>query len=256
MAIELPFAVTDPSNLTKLPPYWANNLFNREEVLSWYTMDEAYLTHETLFSVDRLPGIADRSPNGQDLAQTAASSFVFGPSASDLNDNSYANSNASTLHYPWPGTWPTGDHSKIFLFKAATPTANRYLAGAGSGEGAHLVYITTLDRIAAGVDGSTIVRTRDPSKWNLVITSWDATGHISAMSVDQLGFSTVAAVGTADCGAVAPEIGTLAAGTTGATAFYREIGFLNVALHKAANAELLELIQGYFISYYGLVLAP
>lgn len=256
MAIELPFAVTDPTNLTKLPPYWANNLFSRSELLAWYTFDDEYLTHETLFDIDRLVGIADRTPNDEDLSQVAANSFIYGPEAADLFGNSYASTNNTTLYYDSSITWPTTDHSKLFFFKAATPASNRYLTGASSGEGAHSILLTTLDRVTAGVDGASITKYRDPSRWNLVITSWDATGHIHAMSIDQMGFSTIAAVATADCGAFSPTIGASSAGVTGVVGQYREIGFMNVALHKAANAELLELIQGYFVSYYGLVLAP
>lgn len=257
MTINLPFTVADPTGLPALPPFWDNTLFNRSELLAWYVAEAAYITTSSYLGTTRITSWNDRTPNHQNLSQTAANSFILEAAAADLGNNSYAHSNATTLSYAWPGTWPTTDHSKIFLFKSPTPSANRFLTGAGSGEGQHRVYVSTLDRVIAEVDGATIIRTRDPSRWNLAISSWDASARVHGMLVDQEGFTTVAPVGSADCGSNVPIIGANQGGITGAdNAFYREIGLLNVALHKDANADLLALIIAYFTTYYGLVLAP
>jgi hypothetical protein len=255
--IKLPFSVTDPSSLLALPPYYSESLFAHANVLSWYVGDDEYFTHQTLYDVDRLTGWADATPNDNDLTQVASSSFTFAPDNPLINNADGAKIEGTESYYDWPGTWPTGDHTKVFFFKAATPGTNRFLDGGGSGDGYHRTYISTLDRIIFEVDGAQATRTRDPSRWNLCMSSWDSTGRILATLVDQQGFESIATVGTADCGAYAPKIGTSNTGTTGAGGLiFREIGFLNVALHKSANATLLDLILGRFTTYYGIELAP
>lgn len=255
--IKLPFSVTDPANLVALPPYYSETLFANANVLAWYVADDEYFTHQELFSVDRLIGWADATPNDNDLSRGAANAFSFAPDQPLINNNDGAKIEGTESYYDWPGTWPTGDHTKVFFFKAATPGANRFLEGAGPGDGQHRTYISTLDRILFDVDGAQATRTRDPSRWNLCMSSWDSTGRILATLVDQEGFESIATVGTADCGAFSPKIGANSAGTTGAGGLiFREIGYLDVALHKTENETLFELIKGRFKTYYGIELAP
>jgi hypothetical protein len=254
MAIILPFTVSSADDLPVMPSNFETELFQNSGVTSWYTADASYISTATQSSITRATTIADRTPNGNNLTATFSSSFVWDPSTNfdaDIAGATFLRSDNSTKGYVSPiSPWTTGDHFKIFLFKATTPAASRYLQGA-TGTGNHNVQISVLDRVVANVGSAQVIITRDPSMWNLVITSFDATAGSLGVLCNSRGFTSTAGIGAA-CGTTSPTIGANTGVVTGANCSYRDIATGNVDLRKSANSALFSVILDYFETVYGL----
>ncbi len=255
MPLILPMTVTDPTDLPVLPTNFESELFQSPKVTSWYTGDAAYIATTTQSSVTRATTISDRTPNAKHLTAAFAQSFVWNPGTNfdaDIGGATFLRADDSTKGYVSPiSPWPTGDHFKVFLFKATTPGAARFLQGATAGGGAHNLQLSTLDRIIANVGTAQQILTRDPAKWNLVIETFDATAGSVGLLVNTRGFTSTAGVG-AVCGTTSPTFGSNTGIVTGATCNYRDWATGNVDLRKSANAPLLAIILEYFETMYGL----
>lgn len=254
MAYCLPFVPSDPTNLSRTPKNFETLLFGSTSTLAWYTAAADYVTTTTQSSITRATEWRDRSTYGRHLSAAFASSFVWNASGG-VSDRPYLRADNSTKGYVMPSTgfagglWPTTDHSKIFLVRAATPGASRYLQGA-TGTGQHRIMLSTSDRVFAYVGNAEKILTRDPSKPTLIIESWDAAAQSLALLVNTLSFDAPDVDLTVTCGTTLPTIGANTGIATGATADYEEVGFLGVALAKDDQATLLNVVLAYITSEY------
>ncbi len=251
-----PVTVADPTDLDVLPTNFENELFGNPAVLSWYTADAEYLTTALQVGVTRATTIRDRTPNAKHLTAAFAASFVWDPVNNvdaAIGGATYLRADDSTKGYVSPiSPWTTGDHSKVFFYKAATPGAARFMQGATGGGGGHQIQLSTLDRIVANV-GATAAQiiTRNPAIWNMVIKSWDASTGSVGLLCNTRGF-TSSAPSASVCGTTSPTWGSNTGIVTGATCNYRDFAALNVDLRKTANQPLLAIILDYFETFYGI----
>lgn len=255
MAYELPFVPTDPSNLTRTPKNFEADLFGDELTWGWYTASADYVATTTQVGITRATQWRDRSTNGRHLSAAFASSFVWNTSGG-VSDRPYLRSDNATKGYVMPGTgfpgeaWPTTDHSKIFLIRAVTPGAARYLQGASGTGSQHRIQLSTSDRVIANVGAAQRILTRDPSRPTVIIESWDATAQSLALLVNTVGFDAPTVDATVTCGTTMPTIGANTGVATGATADYQEVGFIGAALAKDDQAARLNLVLAYLTSEY------
>lgn len=257
MPLILPMTVTDPTDLPALPSNFENELFQNPKVTSWYTADAEYIATTTQSAVTRATTISDRTPNAKHLNATFVQSFVWNPGTNfdpEIGGATFLRADDTTKGYVSPiDPWPTGDHFKVFFFKAATPASARYLQGATGGGGAHNLQVSTSDRLIANVNTAQVILTRDPAKWNLVIATFDAATGSLGLLVNTRGFTSTAGIG-AVCGTTPPTFGSNTGLVTGATCNYRDWVTGNVDLRKSANAPLLAIILEYFETMYELAL--
>lgn len=250
MPLISPSTIVDASGLPVLPSNFETELFQHPSVSSWYTADSEYITSATQSTINRATTVLDRSPNANNLTAAFGQSFVWNSGLNadtDIGGATYLRSDDSTKGYVSPiSPWPTGDHFKVFFFKANTPGANRFLQG-----GNNSVQLSTLDRVIANVGGSQQILTRDPSKWNLVIETWDAASGSVGLLINSRGFTSSASSANV-AGTSSPIFGANTGIVTGATCNYRDWGTGTVDLRKSANAALLAVILDYFETMYGL----
>lgn len=250
--INVPVGLTDPDNLIPVVQDYATLIPAMTDFLAWYSARLAYVSldgSDLVISADSRPAGGPTFSQGTESRRPAYMTDEIGGFGAFSFDGGDALS--------WGGTFPTGSHTKVVLFKVSGFSGTQNILSASTGE-RHMLYVAAAGDLRAvfGASATQTVAvegglTLTAGQWHLAMASWDqstGTGKVSLDGGEPISATNSAAVVTNP----SLFLGASTATTGQMTGMVADAMLFSGDLLDAGRAADLLVIKSYYRDVYGI----